>query len=391
MLSKPLLDESCNELRKKIINSLEQQGFIIRDGEIFLPESIDKDGIRRIHQSAVRAKRERARKYLEKKESALLKCFADGREIDPERIEPRLQEVTSGSWDELLFRYSCLHWSIPVSSGYGRRLRFLVYDNSTGKLMGLFGLGDPVFSLSARDQWIGWTKEDRRKRLVHVMDAFVLGAVPPYNQLLVGKLIAMLVASNEVREAYRRKYYDKRSLISGEKQDGQLALITTTSALGKSSVYNRIKYNDGDDDRVLYHSVGYTAGSGEFHFSNELYSEIASFAREHCEPTAKREEWGQGFRNRREVIRKVLAAVGLSPKLAYHHVKREVFVVPLASNAEKFLRGEENHLDYYDQPVNLLFDCFRRRWLLPRAKRNNSYLNFRPESLQLWGEGGANG
>jgi len=279
LLSKPLLDESCNELRKKIINSLEQQGFIIRDGDIFLPESRDKDGIRRIHQSAVRAKRERSRKYLEKKESALLKCFADGREIDPERIEPRLQEVTSGSWDELLFRYSCLHWSIPVSSGYGRRLRFLVYDNSTGKLMGLFGLGDPVFSLSARDQWIGWTKEDRRKRLVHVMDAFVLGAVPPYNQLLVGKLIAMLVASNEVREAYRRKYYDKRSLISGEKQDGQLALITTTSALGKSSVYNRIKYNDGDDDRVLYHSVGYTAGSGEFHFSNELYSEIASFAR----------------------------------------------------------------------------------------------------------------
>ena len=99
-------------------------------------------------------------------------------EIDPERIEPRLQEVKSGSWDELLFRYSCLHWSIPVSSGYGRRLRFLVYDNSTGKLMGLFGLGDPVFSLSARVQWIGWTKEDRRKRLVHVMDAFVLGAVP---------------------------------------------------------------------------------------------------------------------------------------------------------------------------------------------------------------------
>lgn len=387
MLSKHLLDESCNELREKIINSLEQQGFIINDGEIFLPESIDKDGIRRIHQSAVRAKRERARKYLEKKESALLNFFADGREIDPERIEPRLQEVTSGSWDELLFRYSCLHWSIPVSSGYGRRLRFLVYDNSTGKLMGLFGLGDPVFSLSARDKWIRWMKEDRHQRLVHVMDAFVLGAVPPYNQLLVGKLIAMLLASNEVRGAYRRKYSDRRSLISGEKQDGQLALVTTTSALGRSSIYSRIKYND----RVLYHSVGYTAGSGDFHFSNELYSEIASFAREHCNPTAKRKEWGKGFRNRREVIRKVLSAVGLSPKLAYHHVKREVFVVPLASNAEKFLRGEENKLNYFDQPVNLLFDFFRRRWLLPRAERDNRYLNFSPESLRLWAEGGSNG
>ena len=165
------------------------------------------------------------------------------------------------------------------------------------------------------------------------------------------------------------------------------ALITTTSALGKSSVYNRIKYNDGDDDRALYHSVGYTAGSGEFHFSNELYLKLLLLLGNIVSQQQK-EEWGQGFRNRREVIRKVLAAVGLSPKLAYHHVKREVFVVPLASNAEKFLRGEENHLDYYDQPVNLLFDCFRRRWLLPRAKRNNSYLNFRPESLQLWGEDG---
>ncbi|WP_423828289.1 Druantia anti-phage system protein DruA [Sporotomaculum syntrophicum] len=50
---------------------------------------------------------------------------------------------------------------MPVSSGYCRRLRFLVFDNHTNKVMGLLGLGDPVFSLSARDKCIGWTKEKR--------------------------------------------------------------------------------------------------------------------------------------------------------------------------------------------------------------------------------------
>jgi hypothetical protein len=63
-----------------------------------------------------------------------------------------------------------------------------------------------VFSVKARDEWVGWTVEKRRERLKHVMDAFILGAVPPYSYLLGGKLVAMLAASNEVRQAFREKY-----------------------------------------------------------------------------------------------------------------------------------------------------------------------------------------
>ena len=59
-------------------------------------------------------------------ESKLLSRFASGKEVQPGKIKPRLVEVKRHSQDELLFRYACLHWSIPVSSGYGRRLRFLV-------------------------------------------------------------------------------------------------------------------------------------------------------------------------------------------------------------------------------------------------------------------------
>ncbi|WP_223200817.1 Druantia anti-phage system protein DruA, partial [Streptococcus pneumoniae] len=61
-----------------------------------------------------------------------------------------------------------------------------------------------------------------------------------------------------------------------------------------------------------------------------LYGAITEFAEKHCEPTAKQERWGTGFRNRREVIKKCLLALGLSSDWVYHGIEREIFVIPLA-------------------------------------------------------------
>ena len=99
----------------------------------------------------------------------------------------------------------------------------LVIDQSNNKLIGVIGLGDPVFNLAARDSWIGWTKEQRRDQLRNVMDAFILGAVPPYSYLPGGKLVAMLAASNEVRLAFRAKYFNHRSVIRRKTPDARLA------------------------------------------------------------------------------------------------------------------------------------------------------------------------
>jgi hypothetical protein len=373
------------ELRKAIIASLEDQGFIVEGQRIF-PPAFDKEQIRRLHAAAVAERVARARSRLERHEDRLLRWIAAGGEVVPERIRPRLVAVRAGTEAELLFRYAALHWSVPVSSGYGRRLRFLVVDEQNDKLIGIFGLGDPVFGLGARDRWIGWDVAARKERLHHVMDAFVLGAVPPYSFLLCGKLVAMLVASNEVRGTFRQKYGAKRqSVIRGRALDGRLVLVTTTSALGRSSLYNRVAY----DGRLLYHRVGFTRGSGEFHFFNGLYQAIAQYAAEFCRPTAKNEKWGSGFRNRREIVRKCLAGLGLSPDLLYHGVRREVFVVPLAENAREFLQGEHAQVRWWDQSVEDLFRFFRARWLLPRAARDRRYRDFDPESWRLWGRKGA--
>lgn len=375
------LDAEARELRQRILSSLARQGFIFDSSGKFVPVTDQtKHHIRQLHREAREAAIARARPALAHHESSLLRYFASGREVIPERIRPVLKEVRAGTEEELLFRYAKLHWSIPTSAGYGRRLRFLVFDEWTGKLLGLFGLGDPVFALGPRDTWIGWDKTARRARLRHVLDAFVVGAVPPYADLLCGKLVALLLTSTEVREVFAQRYGGRSSWISNRPFDGQLALITTISALGRSSLYNRLTFGK----RRVFESVGFTAGSGEFHFANGLYRELFRFATIRCSPRAKDPRWGSGWRNRRELIRTVLPHLGLSPELVYHGVRREIFVAPLAENARAFLRGDDDHLIAYETSVDELFAWFRKRWLLPRASRNQHYRTFEPESLRLW-------
>jgi hypothetical protein len=376
------------ELREAIRRSLLQQGFTLGANSVIPPRLEDKAALRRLHALAVEHSTERARPGLERHEPELLRRFAFGAEIEPDSIRPRLVEVRRKSADELLFRYARLHWSIPVSSGYGRRLRFLVIDEQNEKLIGLIGLGDPVFALKARDEWVGWDRETRRARLTHVMDAFVLGAVPPYSFLLGGKLVAMLAASTEVRTAFKRKYGKGESLISGDQFDGRLALVTTTSALGRSSVYNRLVYqakrNEPLTRKTLYHSVGYTRGSGEFHFSNGLYGAMTQYALENCAPTAKSPKWGTGFRNRREVVKKSLQHLGLSDQWLYHGIRREIFVIPLADNASAFLRGEHQRLRPLKLTAETLATYWSWRWCAARSTTNDRWRSWDPNYWRLW-------
>ena len=370
-------------LKARIRKSLKSQGFKVNGDQISLPNNLDKEKIRNLHAQAVHHKIEERKKGLIKHESFLLQQFASGEEVVPDKIAPKLIEVHSGSKDELLFRYASLHWSIPVSSGYGRRLRFLVVDQHTDKLIGLFGLADPVISLKDRDQWIGWDQENRRKRLQHVLDAYVLGAVPPYSFLIGGKLIALLATSNEVREAFQRKYQGKTSLILNRTQSGKIALVTTASALGRSSLYNRLKFND----RLVFEHVGHTKGFGDFHFANGIYSFILSYAKLNNLPTTSHELWSKGFRSRKNVVQETLAKLGLPQNWLNHGIKREIYVAPLAENTQTFLCGNDSYLNYYDQPVSELFDWYRERWLLPRSERDQRYKEWNPKEWVLWPDG----
>lgn len=374
------MSEASQELKYAIVKSLRKQGFSVRRGVIEMPPQSSKEDYRALNRLAVAKRLEKSGPGVRPYEDGLLRYIANGWEVVPEGVSPRLVLVQPESEHELLFRYASLHWSIPVSAGYGRRLRFLVFDESNNKLIGLFGLGDPVYAMQARDKWIGWDGEAKAARLYHVMDAYVLGAVPPYSFLLGGKLVAMLVCSNEVRNAFRRKYDGQKSLIRKETRPPYLVLVTTTSALGRSSIYNRVRVNG----REYWTSVGYTQGSGDFQFSNGVYDRIRNYVEAHCEPTAKHEAWGDGFRNRREVIRKCLAKVGLSADLIFHRIRRELFAAPLGLETLRFLRGEVRRPCFFKLSASEISKTFKDRWLLSRAERMPEYREYEREQYRLW-------
>ena len=257
-------------LKKDIHSHLLNLGFSKNGKGYYVDGDLTKQKIRNLHAAQRLDVLEQRRPFIETHGSELAGYFASGDQVDPKSIDPQLVQVTPDSLESRLFRFACLLWSVPVSQGFGRRLRFLVKDRQNGCLIGLFALGDPVFNLSARDNWIDWTHEDRRDRLVHVMDAYVVGAVPPYSQMIGGKLVAALMGSTEVKRAYERKYLARQSVIRKRNNRARLVLLTTTSALGRSSIYNRLAIPDGP--RFL--RIGSTKGFGHFHLHGRIFDSL---------------------------------------------------------------------------------------------------------------------
>ena len=310
-------------LKEKIFENLKKSGFSIADDKVLLvPE--DKDFIRSVHENSISFLRQKKRAFVEKVDDVILNEYVlDGKDLDLDNIHPKLVSITRDKENDV-FNWVKLHWSIPISAGYGRRLRYLVYDEGNSAVMGIIGLADPVYGLWYRDRFIGWSPEIKKKNLKHIMDAFVLGAIPPYSYLLGGKLVASLVTSSRITKDFKEKYGGKRTLISNDIFDGKLAAITTASALGKSSIYDRIKIEGGSQ----FLHVGWSKGSGEFQFFNGIYDDLFKLAHKKAQ-TSKNIKWGTGVRNRRAVIRIGLRMLNLPPKLLYHNIKRELFLVPL--------------------------------------------------------------
>ncbi|HMD96210.1 MAG TPA: Druantia anti-phage system protein DruA [Terriglobia bacterium] len=258
-------------LRRKIRAHVRRLGFAV-DRHWKLEAGDDsKTAIRILHARQRRDRLESATKFLDQRLERALPSFASGCEVEPQKIQPRLEIVQSGTDACDLFRIASLTWSVPVSQGYGRRIRFLVWDESNHKVIGIAALGDPVFNLGVRDQFIGWDAEARSHRLVNLMDAYVLGAVPPYSQILCGEIIASLLRTTDIRDAFSSRYGNSRGVISGEKKCANLVMITTTSSLGRSSVYNRVSLAGM---RYL-EPIGFTGGYGHFHVDGDLFGDIA--------------------------------------------------------------------------------------------------------------------
>lgn len=309
--------------------------------------------------------------WIKQHEKFALEYFANGKDIVTDKIDPVLEECTTEE-QMTLWRYARYTGSIPYSEYVGRRLRFLIRDNSLPNrpLMGIAALGSSILQLKDRDEWIGWydieKREIKKERIAAMMDLYVSIPVPPYNNLLAGKLICYMMLSNEVRKAYKNKYADRLTLMRG-RINTDLVLLSTTSLYGKrSSQYNRIKF----DGKLAYIPVGETAGFGSMYVTDEDFQKMRETLEE--AEINMSHEFGQGANWRMRVIRQYhdLLADIEPDKILKHGYKRGVYVAPLASNAREYLIGKVKHPKYYNWPLKGLTEYWKLRWLFPRSQND---------------------
>lgn len=366
-------------LKRKVRDHLRTLGFSKDTSGHLVPPISSKESVRVLHRVQRRERILAQRDFIKDQFKTLRDHFAAGVDVDPTRVTPRLELIDAGTWQSDLFRLATLSWSVPVSAGFGRRLRYLVWDSHNAKLMGVIALGDPVFNLKARDDLIGWNSKDRAKRLVNIMDAYVLGAIPPYNQLLGGKLVSCLIRTRDVRDDFAEKYADTRGIISKKRKKAQLVMVTTSSSLGRSSIYNRLNL----DDRAYFAPIGFTGGWGHFHVPDSLFASLRDYLRDAEHAYVDGHKFGQGPNWRLRTIRAAFDALGFDADMLRHGIKREVYLCNLAVNSAKILRGESVRAVYRAlKSVDEVGVLARERWLIGRAERMPEYRDWKVEEFE---------
>lgn len=354
-------------LRKKIIHTLNEQGFRINPH--LRPIADTKAVYRKLQQQSRSEQIAIHLSFLKSKTRKIKDYLLNGKDLNPRKIKLELREVKEDSLEEIIFKWwNLIWWSVPYQRAYGRQMRFVIWDKGHNAPFGLIGLQSPVLKMSVRDNYLGIPKDELDLWVNKSMQAQRLGALPPYNYLIGGKMAAMAMTSNELRKCYREKYKDRKTEMRGRIINPDLLFITTTSAFGRSSIYNRLKY----DNQPVAMSLGYTKGSGSFHIPETLYKELQEFLKDNDIDVST--SFGSGPSRKIKLLDTAFRLLNI-PNYSYHNLKREFFLFPMVSNLEDVIHNKVKP-KYYDRPLDKLAEYWKERWCLSRAERNDEWKLF---------------
>jgi len=321
------------------------------------------------------------RKWIDSHIKSARENIANGYDVLQSNIDPIIHVCQKES-EHRLFRIFRYYWSSPYSEYVGRRIKLLIRDYGlpSKPVIGIAALGSPIIHIPERDEWIGWDRKTRTKNLIFTMDAYVIGALPPYNLLLGGKLISYILASTEVRNIYKEKYKNSITLIE-KRSAADLAGFFTTSLYGNSSQYNRIKFNDS----TLYNKIGSTKGFGTLHLSEHTLNLMQQLLK--SKGVVVNHKFGDGPSWVMRVVRAAGDVLGFdSDFLLRHSFKRDIYFVPFSSNSREFLCSRTSNLDFHNYSQNELVSYWKERWLTKRRQNPTivgQIKNFRAEHFAI--------
>ena len=335
------------DLRFNIIESLTSQGFSV-NGHV-RPAFLNKEHYRKIQSHSKKEQLKLQKNFLETGIDDVKKFIVNGKDINPREIELELRLVKEKTLEEILYRWwNLVWWSMPYQRAYGRQMRFLLWDKTHNAPFGLIGLQSPILKMAVRDNYLNIPKRDLDYVINQSMQAQRIGALPPYNQILGGKMVALSLTCKELRNEYESKYEKVKTVMQGRIIEPQLLFITTTSAFGKSSIYNRLKYNA----ETIAYSLGYTKGSGSFHITEELYGEIQKFLKRR--KVDINTTFGYGPSRKVKLLAKALSLLKLN-EYEFHNLKREFFLFPIAKNLGNVI-SKKSEPEYHDRLLTDLSD-----------------------------------
>jgi hypothetical protein len=229
---------------------------------------------------------------------------------------------------------------------------------------------------------------------VNMLEITTCGAIKPYNQILAGKLTALLMFSPQVAADYRRRYGDEPSIISSQlknapiRRDNTLVYLGTTSlyALG-SSQYKRLRLPAGiiapDQAELRYRHIGYTSGFGTVQFAPNTARAVERVLERKLGFQNVNSIFGEGPSPRLRKLRTGLQELGFDPEsLMRHNQHRLIYTAVLGSQAIQYLRGEPATLpDYIANPekyrdaTSRIAAFWRERWLASRLNHEPTIQN----------------
>ena len=356
------------QLKDKTAEVLRFQGYDVNDGNFSL-QSSDRNTKREAH---ILAKVERMlshEKFVTRNVEFVKRFMVNGSELEIDKISPTIIEVKPESEMETLFRWwNLVWWSLPYERSYGRQMRFVIWDRHHKAPMGLIGLQSPLLNWGVRDEYLGLTSNERDFWVNQSLNAQRLGALPPYNNIFGGKLVASLMTTDYVRRKFKEKYRDTCTVLRERELPANLLFVTTTGAYGKSRVYSRLNIQD----KPVAVFLGYTSGSGSFHIPNFLYEDFILFLKQKKYNVER--GYGNGPSRKVRLIREAMRLLGFNDGIN-HNVQRSIYLFPFAENLKEII-NEGKRPKWIKRSQKLVSDTWKERWAIPRSKIDTRYLDF---------------
>ena len=281
-------------------------------------------------------------------------------QLDPyvEIVEDDAKESTR--WTEIR---KLIH-TMEFSANPGRNVKIYVKDRVSSKILGQICLGSDITSLGVRDEFIGWTKEDKfngGKLNCTAIGTSIIATQPLGYNFLGGKLVSALTTSPTFRQEWKDKY--KNTLVA----------VGTTSLYGIHSQYNGIPH---------FKTLGESKGKISIKPDDKYYDvwhhwlqqNRADWYRDQIE-LASADKSGPVSGVKQKILGQIFKELGIKSDTYHHGFKRGVYFAPMYENGNDYLCSKIEEDKLIMKPKFVQGDEYTIKWWKDKAIKRYSKLH----------------